>query len=125
MHFHGTADSTVKYGGRNDGALAPLKSVDETIETWRKIDGCPIPPTVADLPDIQPGDGATVRCTRFPPGKDGCEVVLYTVLNGGHTWPGQKALLPTLGKSTLDISANNLMWEFFEKHPLGKTPAQN
>ena len=45
-------------------------------------------------------------------------MILYTIQNGGHTWPGQKALLPTLGNSTLDISANDLMWDFFVKHPL-------
>lgn len=118
IHFHGTADATVRYDGRNSGALQPLKSVDETIEVWRKINGCPTPPTRTDLPDLDPKDGATVRRTRFAPGKEGGDVILYTIQNGGHTWPGQKALLPTLGNSTLDISANDLMWDFFVKHPL-------
>ncbi|HVJ86435.1 MAG TPA: PHB depolymerase family esterase [Caulifigura sp.] len=118
IHFHGTADATVRYDGRNSGALQPLKSVDETVETWRKINGCPTPPTRTDLPDLNPKDGATVRRTQFPPGKEGEEVILYTIQNGGHTWPGQKSLLPTLGNSTLDISANDLMWDFFTRHPL-------
>ena len=115
--FHGTADSIVKYNGGNSGALQPHKSVDETVEIWRKLDGCPKPATIVELPDRDAEDGCTVRKTEYPPGKANAEVILYTIQNGGHTWPGQKSPLPTLGKSTLDISANDLIWEFFQKHP--------
>jgi polyhydroxybutyrate depolymerase len=50
--------------------------------------------------------------------KDGAEVVLVAVEGGGHTWPGREPGLRALGKSTRNISANDLMWEFFEKHPM-------
>jgi polyhydroxybutyrate depolymerase len=118
LHFHGTADTFVKYNGQNTGALQPLKSVNDTVEYWRRLNGCPASKTTAPLPDSDPTDGATVRRTSFEPGKNGAEVILYTVDNGGHTWPGQKPLLPALGNSTLDISANDLIWEFFQKHPM-------
>ena len=49
---------------------------------------------------------------------DGAELVLYIVNGGGHTWPGMDTTLPILGKTTMNISANDLMWEFFKKHPL-------
>ena len=26
--------------------------------------------------------------------------------------------LPLLGKATMNISANDVMWEFFQKHPM-------
>lgn len=45
-------------------------------------------------------------------------VVPLEIEGGGHTWPGQKSPIKFLGKSTLDISANNLIWEFFQKHPM-------
>ncbi|QDT55524.1 Oxidized polyvinyl alcohol hydrolase precursor [Caulifigura coniformis] len=118
LHFHGTADNVVQYNGRNSGALQPLKSVSDSIEYWRIVNGCAAKPVVSDLPDRDRSDGTTVRRTQYPPGNDAAEVVLYAVQNGGHTWPGQKSLLPTLGKSTLDISANDLMWEFFERHSM-------
>lgn len=51
-------------------------------------------------------------------GKDGSEVVLIEIENGGHTWPGMKPIVALLGESTMDISANDLMWEFFQRHPL-------
>jgi polyhydroxybutyrate depolymerase len=37
---------------------------------------------------------------------------------GGHTWPGKKSPANLLGKSPLNISANDLMWEFFQRHSL-------
>jgi polyhydroxybutyrate depolymerase len=43
---------------------------------------------------------------------------LIEIEGGGHTWPGREPGLRLLGKSTKDISANDLMWEFFEKHPM-------
>ncbi len=116
MHFHGTADAVVKYGGRNDGALAPVRSVDETIEYWRRANKCEEPASVSELPNRH-DDGTRVRKSVSAPkaGSTGAEVILYTIEGGGHTWPGQEAVLPSLGKSTRQISANDLMWEFFQK----------
>jgi polyhydroxybutyrate depolymerase len=34
------------------------------------------------------------------------------------TSPKEEPRLKVLGKSTKNISANDLMWEFFEKHPM-------
>ena len=50
--------------------------------------------------------------------KGGAEVVLYTIEGGGHTWPGRQPPVRFIGKSTAKISANDLIWEFFQKHPL-------
>jgi hypothetical protein len=36
---------------------------------------------------------------------------------GGHTWPGQPPVVARLGDSTMDISANDLMWKFFSDIP--------
>ena len=44
--------------------------------------------------------------------------ILFTISGGGHTWPGQDPKAQFLGKSTKNISANDLMWEFFQRHPL-------
>lgn len=50
---------------------------------------------------------------------ENASVVLYTIKNGGHTWPGGM-LLPewTLGKTSYDIDANRVMWKFYLEHPL-------
>jgi polyhydroxybutyrate depolymerase len=117
IHFHGTDDRLVRYEGPRARRLMSIKSVAETMRTWAKIDECPEEPTVADLPD-KTEDGTTVVQNTWGPGKDGAEVVLYTIKGGGHTWPGQPRIVEFLGRSTSDISANDLIWEFFEKHPM-------
>lgn len=119
MHFHGHEDTFVPFQGPPEGTgrARTLKSVDKTIEAWRKIDECPEEPVVTDLPDRE-NDGTTVRRKVYGPGKAGSEVILFEIEGGGHTWPGQRSPISLIGKSTLDISANDLMWEFFQKHPL-------
>jgi polyhydroxybutyrate depolymerase len=119
MHFHGTVDKLVPYSGADAAArlVFPFKSVDETMEAWIKINGCPEDPAVVDLPD-QVNDGTTVQRKTWGPGKEGAEVVLFVISGGGHTWPGQPRIVEFLGKSSKDISANDLIWEFFEKHPM-------
>jgi len=72
---------------------------------------------VEDLPD-KADDGTKVRKKTHGPGKEGAEVVLVEIEGGGHTWPGQEPPVRFIGKSTKDILANDLMWEFFKKHPM-------
>jgi polyhydroxybutyrate depolymerase len=119
MHFHGKADTIVPFAGPNTGTprFLTFKSVEESITVWRKIDGCPEEPKITDFPDMT-NDGTTARQKSYGPGQDGAEVVLIEIEGGGHTWPGQKSPIRLIGKSTLDISANDLMWEFFERHPM-------
>ena len=38
--------------------------------------------------------------------------------NQWHTWPGREPPIKSLGKSTTNIIANDLIWEFFCKHPM-------
>jgi polyhydroxybutyrate depolymerase len=35
-----------------------------------------------------------------------------------HTWPGQVPLVKLLGKSARNVSANEMMWAFFVRHPM-------
>ncbi|MEX0675629.1 MAG: family 16 glycoside hydrolase [Pirellulales bacterium] len=119
MHFHGAADPIVPFGGPSQDTppFVRFKSVEESIRLWVKLNQCPEEPAVTDLPDAE-DDGTRVKRKTFGPGPDGAEVVLFVIEGGGHTWPGQKSPLALLGKSTLDISANDLIWEFFKKHSL-------
>ena len=51
-------------------------------------------------------------------------VELYRVTDGGHSWPGSqfsKSIESVVGKTTFSISANDIIWKFFEKHPLTKS----
>jgi len=123
IHFHGMNDEFAPFiGGFGKGALGragitEFRSVEHTIQSWIKANGCKSEPEVIALPD-KADDG--MKCTRktWSGGKDGSEVVLIEIENGGHTWPGKEPIVALLGKSTKDISANDLMWEFFQKHPM-------
>ena len=118
MHFHGTADRIVPFTGpKGTPKFLTFKSVEETIRICAKTNGCPETPTVSDLPDNF-DDGTSASQKTFGPGTDGAEVILVEIEGGGHTWPGQEPPFRFLGKSTKDISANDLIWEFFQKHPL-------
>lgn len=119
MHFHGKADTIVPFDGPGENApkFLPFKSVEESIAIWCEINGCPDEPTVTEFPDKE-DDGTKVTMKCYGPGKDNSEVVLLDIEGGGHTWPGQKSPIGFLGNSTLDVSANDLMWEFFQKHPM-------
>jgi polyhydroxybutyrate depolymerase len=129
IHFHGTKDEFAPFdGGKGKGtALVPaafrptFNSVDHSIQNWVRANGCDREPKVESLPD-KADDGMRVRRKTWGKGKNGSEVVLIEIEGGGHTWPGREPPVGFLGKSTKDISANDLMWEFFQKHPIRTKP---
>ncbi len=125
IHFHGTADPIVPYAGparRNRSGIS-FQSVPETISAWVKLTGCPAQPVVKEVPD-QCDDGTTVKITTYGPGRQGAEVVLVDINGGGHTWPGKQPTVSLIGRSTREISANRMIWEFFQKHPFPEKPAR-
>jgi polyhydroxybutyrate depolymerase len=58
----------------------------------------------------------------WPGCQDGTEVVLFTIEEGGHTWPGSIDLaaigIDHLGSTTRSIDATKLILDFFDRHPL-------
>ncbi len=120
MHFHGTDDRFVPFnGGTTRASLRRVEflSVRYSIQEWVKANGCPEIPVVTVEP-TKCEDGTTVQRETYGAGKDGAEVVLYVINGGGHTWPGRDPEVRLNGKSTKNISANDLMWEFFKRHPM-------
>jgi polyhydroxybutyrate depolymerase len=122
IHFHGTEDQAVPFNGgksKLDKSGTDFYSVDYSIQSWVKANSCNRKPTIESLPD-KADDGTKVIRKSYDNGKKDSEVVLLKIVGGGHTWPGRDfgPELEILGKSTKDISANDLMWEFFQKHPM-------
>lgn len=64
------------------------------------------------------GDEVKVARRTCGGGKGGAEVVLVVVEDEGHTWPGQEPPLGFIGKSARNVSANELIWELFQRHQL-------
>jgi polyhydroxybutyrate depolymerase len=98
--------------------LGKVLSVAQTIEFWVKHNECSPSPTITEEPDRDPKDGTRVRREVYGGGKDSTEVILYAIEGGGHTWPGGYQYLSTsiVGKTSKDIDANEVIWNFFKKH---------
>jgi polyhydroxybutyrate depolymerase len=106
LQFHGTLDTLVPFAGN-----ASFPAVAPTLAAWAARNGC----DEHGVEILRQGDS---RCTSWPGCDDGAEVVLCVVDGGGHTWPGGQPL-PALGHTTSAISATDLAWSFFERHPMG------
>jgi polyhydroxybutyrate depolymerase len=115
IHIHGTNDEWIPYKGGLGTRNVTFNSVEETVQAWVQADGCHPQAQVTRYPE-QARDGTTVTRTTYSGGKNGSEVVLITIEGGGHSWPGLDWHPELLGKSTKNISANDLIWDFFSKH---------
>jgi poly(3-hydroxybutyrate) depolymerase len=124
MHFHGTADEYAPYEGGvgRASANAPVRpvfnSAHASIRFWLAVNVCK-PDASEALPDTTDDGMRSVRL-RYTGCRSGLTVELVRIEGGGHTWPGQAPLVPSLGASTSDISANDMMWTFFQANPLNK-----
>jgi polyhydroxybutyrate depolymerase len=128
--FHGTADEFVAFGGGlGPAALAlPPDSSGRTVGEKTGFDEeRPIPTVVAAWAERnrcadQPAErklASDVTLLRYECPRN-ADVDFYRVEGGGHTWPGSeftKQLESLLGPTTFSISANEIMWGFFEAHP--------
>jgi polyhydroxybutyrate depolymerase len=118
IHFHGSKDEIVPFEmtkGKTPSFMK-LKSVEDSVQTWVKLNGCDEKPKTDTI--SKEGDEMKAVRTTYSSGKEDSEVVLIVIEEGGHTWPGQKPPVGFIGKSANNISANDLMWEFFQKHKL-------
>jgi len=106
MQIHGTNDATVPYSG-----------VATTISTWVSKDGCPGTPSTSNLPDINTSDNSTVTVDYYGPCNSASEVILYTINNGGHTWPDATINLPGV-VTNRDFNASSTIWNFFKKYSI-------
>ena len=133
--FHGTADEYVSFDGGLGPRVASLPnpdgsprspetgptttpaqlrpSIPDNVAAWAKRNHCKAKPIERAI-----ADDVTLVRYRCPGQAD---VQLYRVEGGGHTWPGSefsKAIEHITGPVTFSIDANDVMWRFFERHPL-------
>ncbi len=123
--MNGTKDPLVPYGGGEiTGPFGVRKfgkvvSTAETVQFWVKHNACPDELVIKQEPDEDPKDGTRVRREVYSPCKNNTQVVLYTIEGGGHTWPSGWQYLPerVIGKTSQDITATDVIWEFFSHLP--------
>jgi len=98
--FFGTADKLVPFEGgiqKMGSVETPVLSARQTIERWAALNGCPEPAQVTRTTEPAGFRQSYSGC------REGVEVVAYVREGAGHSWPKD---------------ATELIWAFFEKHPL-------
>lgn len=117
LHMHGTKDGLVPFDGTMKGG-GPFRfpSVAETLRHWIKVNRCSATPKVTELPTTR--DKLQVVRKDYRSGTEKAPVVLYVIDGGGHTWPGMQRHAAFLGATTLNLVANDVMWEFFRQFRL-------
>ena len=115
--FHGDNDPIVPFdGGPLGDPFNPVRpvfpAVREWVAQWAQRNQCAAHPVESTI-------ALDVVRVEYPDCAQGAPVVLYTVLGGGHSWPGGKP--PPrwrVGSTSTSIDATRQMWMFFDEHPL-------
>ncbi|AXK72480.1 poly(3-hydroxybutyrate) depolymerase [Lysobacter sp. TY2-98] len=114
-HFHARDDDHVLFNGgagaeafRDRSMVTDFTSVPATIDRWTRYDGCSAPPRrVLSVPGAY--------CELRAPCNGGAQVQLCVTETGAHSWPGGHK---DRGEpASQAISANDVMWRFFESLP--------
>jgi polyhydroxybutyrate depolymerase len=119
ISFNGTDDPLVHFAGEPRGGRG-LLSVNDTVSFWVGNDWCDTTPTVTKYPPSPLDDGLSIVRISYEGGVGHSAVEAFVIGHGGHTWPGNRTdptWAKTAGKTAMSISANELMWAFFERHP--------
>jgi polyhydroxybutyrate depolymerase len=121
LQVHGTEDPCWSYettdskcigsGGEKLGAL-------RSVTGWVDVLACSDGPTETNLSDTIE-DGTTTVATRWSDCDGGVNVLLLTVIGGGHTWPsGSPALSERIvGRITHDWGSE-VLWDFLSGYTL-------
>ncbi len=111
--FHGTADPVDPFNG--NGQAYWTYSVPEAASRWATQNGCSPNGSSSSV-------APTVTRTTYSGCKDGATVELYAISGEGHEWPGgppeSRAATRVLGPQSDAVSANDVMWAFFQQHHL-------
>ncbi len=102
MAFNGTADMKVLYKGGYSPVITGSKydmPVSFAMNFWAEHNGCSPEPAAEKM-------GSWV-VRRYSGCSEGSALELYTIPGGDHVWPEQEG----------GISATDLIWDFFKKHP--------
>jgi len=115
--FHGAADPIVPYNGGPQGdPFNPVRvmfpAVRDWVASWARRNQCGADPAASG---VAPG----VARIAYTHCAEDASVVLYTVQEGGHSWPGGKPLPEWwVGPTSNSIDATSQMWAFFRDHRL-------
>lgn len=115
IFFHGTADNIVPYDGgfyERSGTQFPV--IPDWARQWAEGNGCD--PEGEEIPRVEDVSGV-----KYNNCDQNAQVILYTIHDGGHTWPGGTPLPERItGPTSQTINATREMWAFYQQHSLEK-----
>ncbi len=118
MYIHGTKDRIVPYvGGPTKAAGGNVYGHEEVLSLWVDVNQCTHNTVVETLPD-EIADGTHVTRTVFSDPVNGNNVIGYTIVNGGHTWPSGPQYAPVnfVGQVSQNLDACQVIWDFFKAY---------
>jgi len=113
--LHGTADLHVLYKGGAPLRMADVRNprvdrpVSEAVAFWVKHNRCREEPSTEKK--------GMVVIERYGGCSAGTAVTLYTLMEEGHTWPGGTKWAFWADEPSREVSATDVIWEFFKSHP--------
>jgi polyhydroxybutyrate depolymerase len=113
VHFHSFQDENVPYSGGIGSGFSKHYNppVDSVLTVWGTENGCSVAATT------EFDDPSSYRERRWSACLDGSEIIEYVTYDGGHSWPGGKRGSILGDAPSNAFRANDLMWNFFLKHP--------
>jgi polyhydroxybutyrate depolymerase len=121
LQIMGTQDPYVPFEGGtlSRGAGGELLSHEQAIVTWVRLNGCSTSPLTTHLPDLAQ-DGTLIEQQVYEFCAAAAQVQSYVIHGGGHTWPGSVQPLSEApaGKTTRNLQASSIIWEFFSTFTL-------
>jgi len=128
LFVHGDDDDVVPFNGGSIGVSGALEektirkatSAAQAVGYWVKANQCSDKPVITNIPDAKPSDGTHAVRKVYSGGKNGTEVILIAIQNGGHTWPSGWQYLPEsiVGKTSRVVNASEEIWNLFQRHHL-------
>jgi polyhydroxybutyrate depolymerase len=111
----GLSDLGIKNINPAAAKFAGVMTAAEAPEFWARNNNASAHARQEVLPDRDGRDGCKVSRETFG---GSSEVVVYTIEGGGHSWPGGLGAVAQdiLGRTTNDINASEIMWQFFQNH---------
>ena len=118
LGIFGTADPFIPWEGGEvrGGDRGQVLGAEAMIDLWVKSNRCDSRPVTEVLPTVIE-DGTVVERTTYGGGDEGRTVVLYRIEGGGHSWPCGRTAPRRGARSSLNLDATRVIWEFFLAQP--------
>ncbi len=129
MEFHSVDDPIAAWSGVPSPDPKDRYSVMQGIHKWVVADKCSRrphdSPKVVGVPGTESA-GETATLVAYSGCAAGAEVALWRLTGSGHVWPGapfnlgppQTWILQGVGRGTVLVDANQVMWDFFKQYSL-------